>query len=233
MYGDPQWVVGHSGSAVQFAGADALTSVNPGFNDNTGSLECWVYFSGTSGNDSGTILRLDGTSPYWSYHIIDRINGNEVRYRFYNDNTKIGYSVTSGQLSAGWHYILATHSTTTGTIELFIDGVSQGTAAYYATTCAGAALHGRLCVPRRGFQWAVGHRQRGSRLLVGPQLRRATAHPGADRGQHHHLPAPLQRRGLVAERYFRLLHQRCLERLHLQLRQSGRGGASCDAGPRE
>ncbi len=151
MYGDPQWVVGHSGSAVQFAGADALTAVNPGFNDNTGSLECWVYFSGTSGNDSGTILRLDGTSPYWSYHIIDRINGNEVRYRFYNDNTKIGYSVTSGQLSAGWHYILATHSTTTGTIELFIDGVSQGTAAYYATTCAGA----QLCMGGYVYQGAV------------------------------------------------------------------------------
>ena len=48
------------GNAMQFSGGNALTVASPGFNDNTGSLECWVNFSGT-GNSNGTILR--STAP--------------------------------------------------------------------------------------------------------------------------------------------------------------------------
>ena len=145
MYGNPQYVVGYSysgsspGSAVQFAGSDALTAVNPGFNDSIGSMECWVDFSGT-GNAGGTILRLDGTTGWTSYQLISRTSNGCVMYSIYNSNTGLTYSVTSSVLTAGWHSILATHSTTSGTIQLFIDGVSQGTAAYYATTCAGSML---------------------------------------------------------------------------------------------
>ena len=84
---------------------------------------------------------LDGTDPWWGYHILERVDGNCVRYTTYTDNNQTGYSVESGTLSPGWHHVLATHTTASGgKIELFIDGVSQGTAGYNATTCANAQL---------------------------------------------------------------------------------------------
>lgn len=57
VYGAPLCVNGEFGNALAFSGADALSVANSGFNDNTGSLECWVNFTGTGGNEHGTILR--------------------------------------------------------------------------------------------------------------------------------------------------------------------------------
>ena len=136
-YGSPAQVTGYFGNATSFSGTAAITAASAGFSDSIGSLECWVNFSGT-GNAGGTILRLDGTTGWTSYQLISRTSSGCVMYSIYNSNTGATYSVTSSVLTAGWHSILATHSTTSGTIELFIDGVSQGTAAYYATSCAPA-----------------------------------------------------------------------------------------------
>ena len=134
-YGNPTSATGRYGGAMAFAGADALVVANPGFNDAAGSLECWVNFTGTGGNEDGTILRLDGANP-WSYHILERVNGNHVAYVTYDGQHSA--CVESSAPLTGWHQILATHSTTSGKIELFIDGVSQGTDTYTATTCAGS-----------------------------------------------------------------------------------------------
>ncbi len=132
-YGNPTSATGRYGGAMAFAGADALAVANPGFNDAAGSLECWVNFTGTGGNEDGTILRLDGANP-WSYHILERVDGNHVAYVTYDGQHSA--CVESSSPLTGWHQILATHSTTSGKIELFIDGVSQGTDTYTATTCA-------------------------------------------------------------------------------------------------
>ncbi len=184
VYGAPLCVNGEFGNALAFSGADALSVANPGFNDATGSLECWVNFTGTGGNEHGTILRLDGTDPWWGYHILERVDGNRVRYTTYTGNNQTGYSVESGTLSPGWHHVLATHTTASGgKIELFIDGVSQGTAGYNATTCANSQLcvGGYVYGSGTHFQSADRQHRRDSRLVVRAELRRVAAHPSADR----------------------------------------------------
>ena len=134
-------VSGEFNGAQQFTGGDAVSVPDCGFNDNVGSLECWVDFTGTGGNEQGTILRVEGSSPT-TYHLIERINGNGVGYVVYDGTNTYAVYSTSTTLT-GWHSILATHSITTGTIQLFIDGVSQGTAPYTtATTCACGKLPG-------------------------------------------------------------------------------------------
>ena len=124
---------GNFGSAQEFAGADAVTVPSSGFDDNIGSLECWVNFTGTGGNDNGTILRIDGANPS-TYHLLQRVGGNGVQYLVYDGQHQYVVNSLSNTLT-GWHHVLATHTTASGgKIELFIDGVSQGTAGYSATT---------------------------------------------------------------------------------------------------
>ena len=206
---NPVGVIGRFGTAEQFDGAGGLVVANPGFNDAVGSLECWVNFSGTGGNEHGTIMRIDGTNPYWTYHILERINGNGVGYVVYNGTTVSAVYSTSTTLT-GWHSILATHSTTTGKIQLFIDGVSQGTAAYTtATTCAGQ----QLCVGAYDNSGGAANGLEGSidEVRVSSSIRNyggVGAHRRAYRRQHHHLSAAFRGR----------------QRRRDGLRQSGRCG---------
>ena len=138
--GNPTRVAGRFGDAVKFSGKDAVYVTQSGFTDDAGALECWVRLTAGS-NDGGTILRLDGSSPVWSYHLLYRTSTDRVQYQVF-DGTQ-GPTVVSAALSTGvWHHLLATHDVADGgKIELFIDGVSQGTAGYAATTCGNQPLN--------------------------------------------------------------------------------------------
>lgn len=136
--GSPQWVPGKFGSALQFTGSQALTVMDCGFADNAGSMECWVNFNHPTKAAEETLLRLDGSSGGWTYHILRRLPDDSVMYVIY-DGTN-GYSVVSKPLPAGWHHLLATHDTATQKIELSVDGASAGTAQFTKTGCQGAAL---------------------------------------------------------------------------------------------
>ena len=136
----PKWVAGKFGKALSFDGVDdAFTVADCRFTDEVGSLECWAYLPAKPQPAESTILRLDGSNP-WTYHIIRRWpNSSALGYTIYDGQT--GSSVSSKELTEGWHHILATHDITAGKMELFVDGVSQGTAKYLLTTCQGAVLN--------------------------------------------------------------------------------------------
>ena len=124
---------GRSGRSAEFGGeSEAVSVAAPGFSDQAGALEAWVWL-GDVRPDAGTIFRLDGAP--WTYHIVDT-QGEAVRYVVWDG--KSGRSVTSPRLPSGWHHLRAVHDAAAGKMELLVDGASCGTEAYAATTCAGA-----------------------------------------------------------------------------------------------
>ena len=136
VLGSPKWTEGHFDRGLAFDGGhDALTVPGGAFSDDFGSLEAWVQLApGERG--LGTILRLDGAA---AGHALEQLPKSR-RLRYATHDGQAGSSVESGELDDGWHYILATHDAESGRIELFLDGVSQGTAKYAKTACAGATL---------------------------------------------------------------------------------------------
>ena len=133
-------VKGRFGRAIKFDGITSYLGVSdPGFNDNEGTLEAWIWMPAKQSEKDGTILRMDGGSP-WTYHIVQRLmNSNIIDYRIY-DGTN-GSGIDSKPLAEGWHHIMVTHSQSTGKLEMFVDGISQGTAAIRKTACASATLY--------------------------------------------------------------------------------------------
>ncbi len=128
----PRRAPGRHGRALRFTGTQAISLPEPGFNDEAGTLEAWVWLPAEQPERDGTILRLDGADP-WTYHIIQRdANSNRITYRTYDGKEvrAIGAEVT-----AGWHHVRGTYDARAGQIELFIDGASRGTAPYARTTC--------------------------------------------------------------------------------------------------
>ena len=131
--GRPERVEGRFGKALEFGGAcRALSVEGPGFSDEAGTLEAWVWL-GPRRLDAGTIFRLDGNP--WTYHIVDT-RGETVCYTVYDGSA--GRSVASPKLADGWHHLCAVHDAAKGEFELFVDGASCGAAAYTLTTCAAA-----------------------------------------------------------------------------------------------
>lgn len=135
----PELVAGKFGKAGRFGGKQRQSVSESGFDDKAGTFEGWVQLGGDSKDWPGIIYRVDGKDP-WSYHILLQVEGTQnIAYRV-NLDGKGFWSVTSKPLSKGWHFIQATHSAADNKIELFVDGVSQGTDKYLATTCAGMPL---------------------------------------------------------------------------------------------
>lgn len=135
----PRWIPGRFGKALRFDGKDdGLTVSDCGFNDEVGSLECWVRFSEAVQEREGTLLRLDGAGP-WTYHILRRVaHTNRVGYYTYDGKRVRG--VRSKDLPPGWHHVLATHDAAAGVAELYVDGVKQGATDYEKTTCRASTL---------------------------------------------------------------------------------------------
>lgn len=123
---------GKFGRALAFNGTQAVSVSSPGFSDDAGTLEAWVWLDDDR-PEAGTLLRLDGNP--WTYHIVD-LQGGALRYVVYDGQS--GRSVTSGTLANGWHHVCATHDARAGQIGLFVDGASCGTAAYTRTSCSNA-----------------------------------------------------------------------------------------------
>ncbi len=136
IFGEVGWSEGRFGKGLSFLGKGTVFVDDFNFSDEEGSLEAWVYMEQEPQGGEGHIFRLDGANP-WTYHIVSKI-GNRIRYATYDGAE--GHSLTSDELSPGWHYVLATYSASTGKMELFIDGISQGTTLYKKTTCEGATL---------------------------------------------------------------------------------------------
>jgi hypothetical protein len=136
----PTWIEGRFGKALRFDGIGNGISVGDcGFDDEVGSMECWVRLSAEVQDGEGTLLRLDGGGP-WTYHILRRIaNTSKVGYFTYDGEQVRG--VASAELDKGWHHVLATHHLQAGVAELFVDGIKQGSTEYRKTTCKGASLN--------------------------------------------------------------------------------------------
>ncbi|MFM8715494.1 MAG: LamG-like jellyroll fold domain-containing protein [Spartobacteria bacterium] len=126
------FVPGKWGKAISFDGKTTILDIpKSGFNDAEGTLECWVLMDGSA---SGAILRVSssdlGGVPGFrngaNDHVILLRQGNVIRYRSISDGKES--ALVSQPISSGWHHVMATYSTASGKIELFIDGQSQGTA---------------------------------------------------------------------------------------------------------
>ena len=136
----PHRVEGRFGRALDFDGQRDVTVIDkPGFRDEAGTLEAWVWLPAEKQTAChGTILRLDGVSP-WTYHILQRdVNTSRISYTTYDG--KEGHGVASGDLAEGWHHVAGTYNAAAGKMELFIDGRSVGATKYVKTTCQTSQL---------------------------------------------------------------------------------------------
>ncbi|MCC6444743.1 MAG: DUF4838 domain-containing protein [Armatimonadetes bacterium] len=130
---------GRFGRALRFDGKSVLRLPETEFEDARGTMEAWVWLPAEKQAAShGTILRIDGVSP-WTYHIVQGdIGTSRISYLTY-DGSQVR-AVSSGELAEGWHHVAATYDAAASRIELRIDGQSQGTAPYVQTACKGSAL---------------------------------------------------------------------------------------------
>ena len=138
------FVPGKWGKALSFDGKTTILDIpQSGFHDAEGTLECWVLMDGSA---SGAILRVSGAGiggvpgvRSGKDHVILLREGNKIRYRSIADGKET--ALVSQPITAGWHHVMATHSTASGTIELFVDGQSHGTAPYTPTLLDNATLY--------------------------------------------------------------------------------------------
>ncbi len=128
---------GAFGGAASFDGNQCLGVEPVRFDDEQGTFELWAWLPEASERDE-TFLRMDGTGP-WTYHILQQLAGSmQVTYWTYDGQNR--YVVESSELAPGWHYIAATYDAEKEQMELYIDGLSQGTAPFHKTTCAGTVM---------------------------------------------------------------------------------------------
>ena len=150
------FVPGKWGKALSFDGKTTILDIpKSGFHDAEGTLECWVLMDGSA---SGTILRISGSKGAIygvKQHVILLREGNTIRYRSIADGKES--ALVSQPISSGWHHVMATHSTASGKIELFIDGQSQGTAPYTPTQIGNATLFvgGFPVIPLPGVPFVI------------------------------------------------------------------------------
>ncbi len=134
------WTTGKLSGAVSFDGTDDYIYIPSfPFPDSEGTMEAWVWFPSATQSTHGTILRIDGASP-WTYHILQRNpNSNYISYTVYDgsNDRSVGYTVVPGN----WYHLVATHSLSSNKIELFINGISRNTGSHpTVTTCNGKEL---------------------------------------------------------------------------------------------
>ena len=130
---------GKFGRAIEFDGVKDLFKVEGNaFNDDAGTLEAWVWLPAETSEKNGTILRLNGSKP-WTYHMVQRDPGTSKISYSTHDGTQ-AHSVSSKELSEGWHHVVGTYDAKAGKMALWIDGVKQGETSYRKTTCAEAPL---------------------------------------------------------------------------------------------
>lgn len=136
-FGQPRWVDGKYGKALAFDGTnDCLGIKAAAFPDEAGTIEAWVFFPATTNAAGGFVFRIDGAP--WSYHLIER-SGTQLSYTTFDGKT--ASSVTAPHVAPGWRHVTATRDAAGNRIELFVDGVSQGRAAYLPTHCRGQTLY--------------------------------------------------------------------------------------------
>ncbi len=112
-------------TAAEFGPSSKLTSRNVLNNPQTFSMEGWIKTQTTGG---GRILgfgnEATNNSGNYDRHLYMR-NDGRVNLGIYDGNTNVVTS-QSALNDGGWHHVVGTYSP--GRMELFVDGVSQGTA---------------------------------------------------------------------------------------------------------
>ena len=172
---------GRAGKALEFGtGLDAVVVKPHDVTDEAGTFEASVWLEPAAPGDGiGTLFRLDGPSP-WCY-ILVQIQDNGVVFTSYNSKNEIGNNVKSKPIAREtWHRVTATYDAGAAKMELFIDGVSQGTAPYQPSVVA-RAPHLTLGAVIAGGGGEPGNKFRG-RIDDIRLLDRARAPAGSDAG---------------------------------------------------
>ena len=179
--GKAVYAEGRAGKALEFGtGLDAILVQPHNISDAAGTFDAWAWLEPAAPGDGiGTLFRLDGPSP-WCYLLL-QIQDNGVVFASFNSKGEIGNSVKSKPIAREtWHRVTATYDAAAAKMELFVDGVSQGTAPYQPSVVA-RAPHLTIGAVIAGGDGAPGNKFRG-RLDDIRVLDRARAPAGADAG---------------------------------------------------
>lgn len=92
------------------------------------TIEAWVRLSGT-GSSQILVTTYNTTAFQVGTFIVSRTSTNTINFQ-----NAFGVGVTSSALTVGsWYYVAAVYQHSSTTAQLFINGVSQGTASYSLT----------------------------------------------------------------------------------------------------
>lgn len=142
------WATGRFGSAVSLTGAsNSFVDIPRPVIDTSKSysVALWVKLNSLSGNQ--TFASMDGTniSPFYL-----QLAGGKITFvQRSSDSTSapitqvIGPAVVTGE----WYHVVGVYNTATSTIQLYVNGISQGTATY----SSGWAASGHTTIGRAKF----------------------------------------------------------------------------------
>jgi hypothetical protein len=142
------WTTGRFGSAVSLTGASTswVDIPRPVIDTSKSySVALWVKLNSLSGNQ--TFASMDGTniSPFY----LQLTTGNFSFVQRSSDSTGASITQVLGPpvVTGEWYHVVGVYNTATSTIQLYVNGISQGTATY----SSGWAASGHTTIGRAKF----------------------------------------------------------------------------------
>lgn len=130
-------------------GWSCATVVEHGFDDNQGSMECFVY-AGQKEGEAGTGLLIWGIGDGNNAHrlVAEKIDETSKAHGLVYETKVNGQSSRAvvgepwQKRTPGWHHVMCTWDAKSGKQEVYLDGKLVASAAYTKTTCAQAPAFG-------------------------------------------------------------------------------------------
>jgi concanavalin A-like lectin/glucanase superfamily protein/glycosyl hydrolase family 2 len=138
----PVWTAGHSGSALQFNGADQYADTGAAILDTTGSysVSAWVKLDKTG--SFATAVSQDGANDSAFFL---QYSGADDRFAFSFAGVR-ALAPTAPQ-TGQWYHLTGVRDAATGTLTLYVNGEKAGT----ASACLGDASTGHTVIGRARF----------------------------------------------------------------------------------
>jgi hypothetical protein len=144
------------GGSMYFNGStDVLTFASLGLYSTNFTIEAWIYLTAYPGSQGGVIYTTYHLGQSQTAVIIFAVGSNGT---LSIGNGQAGGPTTSAMSINSWHHVVVTYLSASTTVQLYIDGVSQGTATLGITQQSGTTwIGGNPGDNNQGSTWFPGY----------------------------------------------------------------------------
>jgi len=129
LEGDPQWVPGYDGDALEFDGLGDYVNISYPTDPTVYTITAWVQVAQTSPVSIVVRTSPSGPTTHWSHQL--RIQDGTFRHYTYDGSERHVLGTTP--VEAGTWYFLAATATNDGLMRLYVNGREEGTATTLGT----------------------------------------------------------------------------------------------------